>query len=48
MDEFYQVQYGDHICEIAKKYNTTCEKIIKLNELTNIDYIKEGDILRIR
>ena len=48
MAQFYVVQYGDRICTIAKKYNTTCEKIIKLNGLTNVDFIKEGDILRIR
>lgn len=48
MAEFYEVQKGDKICTIAKKFNTTCEKIIKLNDITNIDFIKEGDILRVK
>ena len=46
--KLYQVQKGDKICTIAEKFNTTCQKIIELNELTNVDFIKPGDVLRVK
>lgn len=46
--KFYQVQKGDTICEIAKKFGVTCEQIINFNEISNQDFIKEGDVLRVK
>ena len=45
---FYSVLDGDKICTIAEKFHTTCQKIIELNELTNVDFIKPGDVLRVK
>lgn len=44
----YKVMKNDTLCLIAKKFNTTCKELIVLNDLTNIDFIKEGDILIIK
>lgn len=46
--KFYQVQKGETLCMIAEKFNTECKKLIELNNLTNVDFIKEGDILRVK
>lgn len=46
--KFYLVLEGDSVCTIAKKFNTTCQEIIKLNDLTNVDFIKPGDVLRVK
>lgn len=46
--KFYQVKKGDKICTIAEKFKTTCQKIIELNNLTNVDFIQEGDIIRVK
>ena len=46
--KFYQVQKGETICDIAKKFGITCEQIINLNMITNQDFIKEGDVLRVK
>ena len=41
----YKVNKGDTLCKISKKYNIPIKKIAELNGITNIDFIKEGDIL---
>ena len=41
----YKFKKGDCLCNIAKKYNTTVVKICEDNGLTNIDFVKENDIL---
>lgn len=46
--KFYEVQKHETLQQIAIKFNTTCKKLIELNELTNIDFIKEGNIIRIK
>lgn len=46
--KFYVFQYGDKLCTIAEKFHTTCQKLIELNELTNVDFLKEGDVLRVK
>lgn len=46
--KFYEVQKGETLCMIAEKFNTECKKLIELNKLTNVDFIKEGDILRVK
>ena len=47
-ESFYKWKKGDHICEIAQKFEITCKKLIELNHLTNIEDIHEGDIIRIK
>lgn len=47
MTKYYIVQKDDTLCKIAKKFNTTVEEIAKINGITNIDYIKKGDIIQI-
>ena len=44
---FYEWKKGDNICEVAQRFNLTCKELIEMNHLTNIDFISEGDILRI-
>lgn len=44
---FYQVQKGDSLYLIAKKFSTSIEKIMKLNELKNRNLIYQGQKLQI-
>ena len=48
MAQFYQWQKNDHICDVAKRFGITCQKLIEINGLTNIEDIHEGDIIRIK
>lgn len=48
MAQFYEWQRYDHICDVAKKFGITCQKLIELNQLTNIEDIHVGDIIRIK
>lgn len=43
----YVVGAGDTLWKLAKKYNTTMEEIIKLNELEDVDNLQIGDKLLI-
>jgi LysM repeat protein len=43
----YTVQSGDSISAIAYEYGVTTEAIEAVNNLTNVDQIREGQILRI-
>ena len=45
--KLYQVQKVDTLCSIAKKFGVSCDKIINLNQITNSDDLKEGDIIRV-
>ncbi len=47
-EEIYIVKKGDCLCNIAKKFNTTVEKIAKDNNITNVDLIYVGQKLIIR
>lgn len=47
MSKFYEWKTGDHICEVARRFNLTCKELIAMNNITNIDDIHSGDILRI-
>lgn len=47
-DIIYIVRKGDCLCNIAKKFNTTVNKIATDNGITNIDYIYAGQKLIIR
>ena len=46
--KLYQIQKDETICSIAKKFGVTCEQIIELNEISNQDFLKEGDIIRVK
>ncbi|WP_315116659.1 SPOCS domain-containing protein [uncultured Clostridium sp.] len=41
----YIVQPGDTLWKIAKKYSTTVEDLVKINNIENMDYIKPGEKL---
>lgn len=43
----YQVQAGDTLSAIAKKFHTTVEALVAYNQLENADLIQAGMILRI-
>lgn len=45
--KYYIVKKDDTLCIIAKKFNVTVKQIAELNDITNIDYIKEGQELLI-
>lgn len=47
-ETIYIVKSGDCLCNIAKKFNTTVEKIAKDNNITNVDFIYAGQKLIIR
>ena len=43
----YTVQRGDTLSAIAKKYNTTVNALAKLNNISNVNYIVVGQVLKI-
>ena len=47
-EKIYIVKKGDCLCNIAKKFNTTVEKIAKDNNITNVDFIYTNQKLIIR
>ena len=49
LDQYYQVQvqYGDTLWDIARRYNTTVEELVRINHISNPDLIHVGEILRI-
>lgn len=47
-EEIYIVKKGDCLCNIAKKFNTTVEKIAHDNNITNVDLIYVGQKIIIR
>lgn len=47
MKFLYIYQKGDCLTKVAKKFNTTVEKIAKLNGITNVDVLKAGDMIQI-
>lgn len=47
MPQFYEWKTGDHICEVAQRFNLTCKELIEINHLTNIDELIAGDIIRV-
>lgn len=47
IDNTYKVVKGDTLTSIAKKYNTTVDELVKLNNIKNKNFIKIGDILKI-
>ena len=47
MKVLYIYQKGDCLSKIAKEFNTTVEKIAKLNGITNVDVLHAGDMIQI-
>ena len=45
--ETYEVKYGDTLSEIAIKNNTTIEKLVELNQISNQDLIHAGQIIEL-
>ena len=45
---YHTVKAGENLYRIATKYNTTVDKILKLNDLKNADKIIEGQKLRVK
>lgn len=45
--KYYIVKKDDTLCIISKKFNVSVKQIAELNDITNIDYIKEGQKLLI-
>lgn len=43
----YTVKKGDTLTSIAKRYNTTVDALVKLNDITNPDYIVIGQVLQV-
>lgn len=41
----YYVKSGDTMYKIAQKFNTTVDNILKANEISNPNYISEGQLL---
>ena len=46
--EYYLVRWGDNLTNIAKKYNTTVENLVKLNNISNPNLIFAGNQIRVR
>lgn len=47
-EQYYTVKAGDTLSSIAKAYNTTIDKLVKLNNIDNPNLIYTGDKLRIK
>lgn len=46
--EYYTIQSGDTLSEIAVKFNTTVVRLCELNNITNPDLIYAGNTIRVR
>ena len=45
---YHTVAAGENLYRISLKYNTTVDKILKLNNLKNADRIVEGQKIRVK
>jgi len=46
-DQFYQVQRGDNLSSIARRYKVPLETLMALNNMPNAHYIREGQLLEL-
>lgn len=46
--KYYTIKAGDTLSSIAKKYNTTVDKLVKLNKITDPNVIYTGDKIRVK
>ena len=47
-EEYYIVKYGDTLWGISKRFNTTVERLVALNNIANRDLINVGQKLRLK
>lgn len=47
-EEYYVIERGDTLTGIAKKFDTTIEKLVKLNDIKDPDKIYAGDKIRVK
>lgn len=47
-EEYYVVQKGDNLTKIAKKFNTTVDKLVELNNIENPNLIYPGQKLKVK
>ena len=45
---YYTIKAGDTLTSIAKKYNTTVNKLVALNNISNPDLIYGGTKIRVK
>ncbi|MCQ2343810.1 MAG: LysM peptidoglycan-binding domain-containing protein [Paludibacteraceae bacterium] len=46
--DVYIIKRGDNLIAIARRFHTTVEKICKLNNIKNPDYIREGQKIKLK
>lgn len=44
----YNIKKGDTLSSIAKKYNITVSQLVRLNNIKNPNFIKAGDIIKLK
>ena len=47
-EEYYIVKYGDTLWGISRRFNTTVDKLVALNNIANRNLIYAGQKLRIK
>ena len=47
-EEYYIVKYGDTLWAISRRFNTTVERLVALNNIANRNLIYVGQKLRIK
>ena len=47
-EEYYIVKYGDTLWAISRRFNTTVDKLVALNNIANRDLINVGQKLRVK
>ena len=47
-EEYYIVQYGDTLWAISRRFNTTVERLVALNNIVNKNLIYVGQKLRVK
>jgi membrane-bound lytic murein transglycosylase D len=45
--KYYQIRYGDTLSEIARKFGTTTDMLLAINNISNEHYIRQGMTIRI-
>ncbi len=47
-EEYYIVRYGDTLWGISRRFNTTVDRLVALNNITNRNLINVGQKLRMK
>jgi membrane-bound lytic murein transglycosylase D len=45
--KYYQIRYGDTLSDIARRFGTTLEMLLAINNISNEHYIRQGMTIRI-